>query len=169
MMFVSLGNSQDPPKLAPPEKEHEWLKQLVGEWETDAEAVMEPGKPPIKCKGTDTTRMLGGFWSVSEMKGEMFGTPVVGHLTLGYDAKTKKYVGTWVCSVDGHMWKYEGKVDGKTLTLDTEGPAAPGGKNAKMRDVIELKDADHKVMTSSLLGEDGKWVTFMTMNAKRKK
>jgi hypothetical protein len=69
----------------------------------------------------------------------------------------------WLC-------KYEGSVDGRVLTLNTEGPSpADPRKTAKMKDVIEVKSKDHKVLTSYIQGEDGKWVLFMTLNAKRKK
>jgi hypothetical protein len=161
----------DTPEMPKPQKEHEWLKQLEGEWVTDAECVMAPGQPPTKCKGTETVRMLGGFFSIGEMKADMMGIPMTGIMTIGYDAKAKKYVGSWVCSVEGHFWKYEGTLDdsGKVLTLNTEGPdmTAPG-KMAKMKDVIEIKDKNHRVMTSHMQGPDGKWVQFMTMNARRK-
>jgi hypothetical protein len=55
------------------------------------------------------------------------------------------------------------------LTLNTEGPsmAAPG-KMEKMKDVIEIQSKDHRVLRSYMQGEDGKWVQFMTMNARRK-
>ena len=162
--------AQDAPKPPTPQKEHEWLKQLDGEWETEAEMVMEPGKPPVKNKGVMSTRSLGGFWSSSEVKGDCGGTPFTGVMTLGYDARTKKYVGTWVCSMCDYLWKYEGTAAGNVLTLETEGPnPADPGKTVKMRDTIEVKDKDHTVMTSSMRGEDGKWVTFMTMTSKRKK
>jgi hypothetical protein len=161
----------DAPKPPAPQKEHEWLKQLEGEWVTEAEMLMAPGQPPMKWKGTETVRSLGGFWTVGEMKSEFMGTPVTGMMTLGYDPKAAKFVGTWVCSADGHLWKYEGTLDaaGKVLTLNTEGPdmSAPG-KLAKMKDVIEIKDKDHKVLTSSMQGPDGKWVQFMTMHLRRK-
>jgi hypothetical protein len=157
------------PKMPAPAKEHEFLKQFAGEWETDAEMVMEPGKPPVKSKGTESARMLGGFWLTSEMKGDCMGVTVTGHTTVGYDPKARKYVGTWVCSMSDWLCKYEGSADGKTLTLQCEGPAPKTGKTVKMKDVLELKGKDHKVLTSSILGEDGKWTVFMTMNAKRKK
>jgi hypothetical protein len=162
----------DPPAMPTPTKEHAWLNQLAGEWVCEAEAVMEPGKPPIKCKGTESVRSLGGFWTVGELKSEMMGVPMTGVMTLGYDAKLKKYVGTWVCSADGHLWKYEGTLDaaGKVLTLDTEGPdMTDPTRTAKMKDVIELKGPDQKVLTSHVQGPDGKWVRFMTLTAKRKK
>jgi len=40
-------------------------------------------------------------------------------MTLCYDPKAQKYVGSLVCSVDNHFWKYEGTLDaaGKVLTL----------------------------------------------------
>ena len=55
------------------------------------------------------------------------------------------------------------------LTLETEGPHPATGKTVKMKDVIEIKDKDTKMLTSSILGDDGKWVQFMNLTAKRKK
>lgn len=169
MTFVNRVPAEEAPKAPMPQKEHEWLKQLEGNWETDSEAILEPGKPPIKCKGTETVRSLGGFWSVGEMKSEFMGITVTGVMTLGYDPQKKKYVGTWVCSMCDVMFKYEGKLDGKVLILETEGPSPMTGKIVKMRDSIEMKGKDHKVMTSSILGDNGKWTPFMTLHARRKK
>ncbi len=46
---------------------------------------------------------------------------------------------------------------------------AAEGKMAKYKDVIEWKGADHRVMTSHMLGDDGKWRGFMTANYRRVK
>ena len=168
----SLARAEDPFKPPAPQKEHEWLKQFVGEWVNEGEIIMEPGKPPVKSKGTESTKLLGGFWLVSEMKGECFGVEMTGVMTVGYDAKKKKYVGTWVCSMCDWLCQYEGTVDatGKVLTLECEGPSPTDpGKVVKMRDVMELKDKDTRLLTSYIQGDDGKWVQFMTMTAKRKK
>src|SRR6185436_14528759 len=55
VVFLSLMGAglpaQDAPPTPKPQKEHEWLQQLVGEWETEGEAVAEPDKPPVKTKG----------------------------------------------------------------------------------------------------------------------
>jgi hypothetical protein len=171
-LLLSGGiRAADPPVGPAPTKEHEWLKQLEGEWVTETEALMGPGQPPIKSKGTEAVRSLGGFWTLGEIKSDFMGTPMTGIMTLGYDPKAKKYVGTWVCSADGHFWKYEGSLDaaGKVLTLNTEGPdmSAPG-KLAKMKDVIEIKDKNHRTLNSFMQGADGKWTQFMTMNVRRK-
>jgi hypothetical protein len=164
--------AQEAPKAPTPQKEHAWLQQFVGEWETEAEAVIEPGKPPMKCQGTEKARAIGGLWVVSEITSSLPGQTMTGLMTIGYDAEKKKYVGTWIDSMTPHLWKYEGSVDaaGKILTLEAEGPnMMVPGKMAKYRDVTELKNKDHKVLTSSMLGDDGKWTTFMTMQARRKK
>lgn len=176
VVTVLVGSSalraQDMPKMPPPQKEHEWLKQFAGEWETDAVLYMEPGKPPVRAKGSDSSRMLGGFWLVSDGKAEMMGMPFTSVFTLGYDPQKKKYVGTWVDSMTSYLWKYEGTVDtaGKVLTLDTEGPCptAPG-KVSKFKDVLELKNKDHRTFSSSMQGEDGKWTTMVTVDFHRKK
>ena len=159
------------PQLPGPEKEHEWLKQLVGEWEMESEMIMVPGQPPHKTKGKESVRAIGGLWVVSELTHESPMGPMTALMTLGYDPQKKKYIGTWIDSMMNHMWHYDGTLDatGKILTLESEGPnMMDPTKRAQYRDVIEIKNKEHKVMTSSALGEDGKWVTFGTVNFRRK-
>ena len=167
----SIVRAQQPEmKMPTPTKEHEWLGQLVGEWDSDMEAVMQPGQPPMKCKGTESVRKLGGFWVIGQGQGEMMGMKVQSVMTLGYDVNKKKYVGTWVDSMQNHMWKYEGTVDeaGKVLTLETEGPNMMTGGMSKFRDVIEVKGKDQKELRSMIQMPDGKWFTFATAKYTRK-
>ncbi len=159
------------PQMPKPQKEHQWLQQIVGEWEYEGECQGEPGKPPVKAKGTESGRLVGGFWAVLENKGEFMGSPFTGILTLGYDPEKKKYVGTWVDSMGSTLWQYEGALDstGKILTLETEGPCPmEPGKLMKVRDIIEIKGGDHKVFKGTI-EKDGKWETMMTMNYRRNK
>ena len=168
---VGVHASQEGSPMPKPVKEHEWLQQIVGEWDAVVEVKMDPAKPPEKSKGTESGRMIGGFWAVIENRGEMMGAPFTGILTLGFDPDKKKYVGTWVDSMSSYLWRYEGTVDptGKILTLETEGPSfeAPG-KMCKFVESTELKGKDHKVFTSKF-EKDGKWVTAVTIDYTRKK
>jgi Protein of unknown function (DUF1579) len=156
-----------------PQKEHQWLQKLVGEWTYEGEATMEPGKAPERFKGTDSVRSLGGLWVLGEGRGEMPGGGMETMLlTLGYDTQKGRYVGTWVGSMMTNLWVYEGSLDsaGKVLTLDTEGPSFAGdGKLAKYQDVITLESDDHRVLTSRALGDDGKWQQFMTSHYRRRR
>ena len=160
----------DPGQMPAPAKEHEWLQKFVGEWEAEVEVFMEPGKPPMKMKGFNRDRMLGGLWLISE--GGNDSMPYQFLLTLGYDPQKKKYVGSWTDTMTSYLWRYEGTVnaEGNILTLETEGPApmAPE-KHSKFREVTEFKTRDHRVFTSSILSDDGTWNTVLTVNARRKK
>ena len=158
---------------AEPQKEHHWLQKLIGEWTSEAEAAMEPGKPPEKFKGTERVRSLAGLWVVAEGEGEMpGGGRATTMMTLGYDPETKRYVGTWIGSMMTHLWVYAGALDPaeRVLTLEVEGPDMAGaGKMAKYRDVIEFKNPDHRVLTSHVLRDDGAWQQFMTAHYQRTK
>jgi hypothetical protein len=156
-----------------PQKEHQWLQKLVGEWNYQHECAVEPGKAAEAFRGTESVRSLGGLWIVAEGQGAMpGGGDWTTLMTLGYDPKTKRYVGTWIGSMMTHLWIYDGALEagGRVLALEAEGPSmTEEGKTAKYKDVIEFKSDDHRVLTSHVLGDDGKWNQFMTADYWRKK
>jgi len=157
---------------AEPQEEHAWLRRLVGDWSFEAEAVMAPGQPPMKSAGTESVRAIGALWVVGEGHGECpSGGPAHTVLALGYDPRTRRFVGTWVGSMMAHLWVYDGWLDdaGEALTLEAEGPAFSGdGAMAKYRDITEFRSADHRVLSSEVRGEDGRWTRFMTADYRRR-
>jgi hypothetical protein len=158
---------------AEPQKEHQWLQQLIGEWTYEAEATMEPGQPPAKFEGSESVRSLDGLWILAEGQGEMPGCGAATTvLTLGYDPQKQRYVGTWIGSMMTHLWVYDGTLDaaGKVLTLKAEGPHMTAeGTMAQYKDMIEFTSVDHRVLTSHMLGEDGEWHGIMRANYRRTK
>lgn len=152
--------------------EHRWLQKLVGEWTFENEAVMEPGKPPVKFTGSDSVRPLGDVWVLCEGQGEMPGGGIGTTLmTLGYDPQKKRFVGTFIGSMMTYLWLYDGELDAKKniLTLNAEGPSFTAeGKTAKYQDIIEFVSDDHRTLSSQMLMEDGTWHRFMTAHYRRK-
>jgi Protein of unknown function (DUF1579) len=165
IFLSSVVPAQNAPPSMVPDKEHKWLQQFVGEWVMESSGTMGPGQPEIKSKGKMKSRSMGGMWVLNEITMTIPGADINGVQILGYDPAKKKYIGSWVDSMNSHMWTYEGTVDeaGKKISLEADGPnfMAPG-KTTKFRDEYEFKSTDQVVATSSMLGEDGKWIVFMT-------
>jgi uncharacterized protein DUF1579 len=156
---------------AGPQQEHRWLDKLVGDWAYEGECSMGPDQSPSKNQGVEVVRSLGGLWTIGEGEGEMpEGGTAKTVMTLGYDPKDKRFVGTFIASMMTHLWTYSGSLDesGKVLALDAEGPSFTGEGTAKYRDSIEFIDDNHRVLTSHALGEDGEWHLFMTAHYRRK-
>ena len=155
---------------AKPQKEHQWLQKLVGEWTIEGEGQGPLGEPPHKSSGTERVRTIGDLWIVGEGEMEMAGEAGTTLLTLGYDPQKKRFVGTWVGSMMSNLWVYEGSLVGNVLTLDCEGPSFEGdGKTSRYRDIHEIKSDDQRELRSEILGDDGKWTQFMTATYRRKK
>ena len=158
---------------AEPHENHRWLQQLVGEWTCEGEAQMGPDKPPEKFIGTESVRAVGEFWILGEGRGPLpDGSASTMLLTLGYDQRRERFVGTWVGSMMPFLWVYDGALDQarKVLTLDCEGPDMTGaGGTAKYRDIIELVSGDHRVLRSNMQGADGQWQQLLETHYKRVK
>lgn len=156
--------------MAQPTREHAWLERFVGAWELELDMPMGPGKPTMKTRGSEQARMLGGFWLVSEGQNNDF--PFRCMLTLGYDSRKLKYVGSWIDTMTNYLWRYEGSVDpsGRILTLETQGPSPMAPDHfTKFREVTEFLSDDHRVFTSSMLDEEGNWQPCLTIHFHRKR
>lgn len=151
------------PEMPKPTKEHQWLKKFTGQWTTEAKGSAGEGQPEAIVKGTIKSEMMGGFWLVNTMDANFNGTPFKGVQTIGYDVNKKKYVGTWIDTMNGFMWQYTGVVenDGTKLSLYADGPdMTTPGKTAKYRDSYEFKSDNDMIVTSAVKGADGKWMIF---------
>lgn len=146
-----------------PVSEHEWLHNLLGEWKVESEMIMPDGSK-FKSHGTANVTSLGGLWAYSEGVDVMpDGTEMQSYFALGYDVSFKEYRGSMIMSASSHLWKYDGELsaDGKTMTLNCEGPSmTEDNKTALYRDVIELVDENNRTLTSSGQDETGEWVEF---------
>lgn len=170
-VLLTAPSTFEAQNAAKPPAPEAWLKQLEGEWEAESEMSAGPGTPAMKAKVTEKARTVG-IWMIWENDIKAEGFTITGIMTVGYDPEKKKFIGTWIDSMQTYLWKYEGTLDptGKILTLEAEGPSmATPGKMAKYRDIIEIKNKDHKVFRSAIQGEDGKWTTFLTSQSRRKK
>lgn len=157
-----------------PREEHRWLQKLVGEWDVETEAVMEPGKPPHKSTGTERVRAFGDLWIIAEASGQMpDGDTMRNVVTLGYDPEQQRFVGTFISDTMTKLWLYEGELESgkRTLSLYSEGPSLTGdGSTVRYRDSIEFVSDDHRIFRSQMAAEDGSWLEpMMTMHHRRKR
>jgi hypothetical protein len=153
-------------------KQHEWLRQLVGEWTFEHESPAGPDQPPQKFTGTDSVRMLGDVWAICEGSGPMpEGGTAHTIMTLGYDPQKQQFVGTFIGSMMTNLWIYEnGQLDeaGRALSLHAEGPSfSPEGGMAKYIDTIEFVSPDERLLRSQIQQPDGTWVEFMKATYRR--
>lgn len=152
-----------------PQAEHRWLQRMLGTWTMEGSCEMGPGTPSEKTTGTETVRALGGLWVLGESRGEMPGGGEAQNIiTLGYDPAKARFVGSFISSVMGNLWIYEGSLAGDVLTLDCEGPdfANPGQTRA-YKDILELVSDDHRTLTSRMKGPDGQWHQIMQAHYRR--
>ncbi len=174
-LVVVLGaaqlHAQEGMAMPKPGPEHELLKSDVGVWDATVESSMAPGAPPNVSKGTETNSLVGGFWLVSQFKGDMMGQAFEGLGTTGFDPGKKKYVGTWIDSMTPGLYTSEGTYDAASRTMTTwmEGPDA-SGKITKTRTTTQWQGADARVFTMyGPKGADGKEPVMMKITYKRRK
>lgn len=146
--------------------EYDVLKNDVGEW--DVKITNFASGIPEVTKGTESNRMLGDFWLISDFEGRMMGIEFKGHGSTGYDAASKKYVGTWVDSLSPGMMHLKGEYDKESKTLTLFG-MAPGmdGNPAKHRLTTVYKDGK-RVMTMYITLQGGEETKFMQLDYTKK-
>jgi uncharacterized protein DUF1579 len=145
-----------------PQQEHDWLRQLIGDWSYEMSDATSAG--------SERVRPLGDLWIVGEAKGRMpDGSDATSIITLGYNPQTRRFVGTWVGSMMTHLWVYDGELDaaGRVLTLSAEGPSMSDGTTTLYQDIITIHDPDRRTLTARVRGDDGSWKELMNMHFQR--
>ncbi|HKE00280.1 MAG TPA: DUF1579 domain-containing protein [Planctomycetota bacterium] len=150
--------------LPKPTKEHEWLKGRVGTWDCTVNAM------GAKSKGTETCKMLGDFWQISDFTGDFMGTPFFGHGTMTFDPMKQKYVGTWADSMAPMLIVMEGTADASGKKLTMKGMSLNmEGKMAEATMITEIKGPDEALFTMYESDKGANSPTAMTIEYKRRK
>jgi hypothetical protein len=135
----------------PPTAEHKILASEEGTWDAVVKSFEGgPGAEPTISKGTEVNTLLpGGLWLVSKFEGEFGGVKFEGRGQFGYDPNKKKYVGTWIDSMQPTMSLLEGEYDAKTKTMTYigEGTGPDGKTKYDQRMVTTTKSEGSRVFT----------------------
>lgn len=146
------------PEILP---EHRWLAQLVGEWRSEMELPSPDGGSPIIVRGTETVRLIGDLWLHLEGRSEMPGCGESHNImSVGFDPKSGRFVGTWMGSMMNYMWSYKGTLDqaAGVLTLESIGPRFDeSGESALYHDMITIVDSSHRVLNGKVQTREGGW------------
>jgi Protein of unknown function (DUF1579). len=160
----------EPPKPGP---EHAILAKDAGTWDAVIEMGGAGGAPAMSSKGVEVgTVGCGGLCLVVEFNAELMpGMPFSGRGLTIYDAKKKKYVGSWSDSMSGTLQISESTYDpaAKAVTGWMEGTDPASGTIVKTKAVTAYPDDDHRVMTMFVNGPDGKEMQTMKISYTRRK
>lgn len=141
-----------------PPKEMEVFQRDVGTWDCELSLYVDPAAEPMRSKAVEENEMLGGFWMISKFKGEISGAPFQGSGQFGWNANTKKYVGSWVDSMSPQATCMEGTWDEakKTMTMIGGSGDSSHGPGTQSKQVVVYEDDNHHTMTMYIQGPQGK-------------
>ena len=164
----SFAAEEEPHPMPQPTKEHKMLKFDVGTWDATIKIYEKPGAEPIESKAVERNAMVGGFWLVSRFNGSIGQMKFSGAGTFGYDPTEKKFVGTWVDSMNPYMLTMKGDYDESTKTLTMMGEnREPDGKVHKSKEISKRIDDDTRHFELHMQGEDGNYFKMMEIDYKR--
>jgi len=137
---------------ASPGEHHKALEHFIGKWDTACKMWMEgPGKPPSETKGTSEVKwILGGRYTLEELKSQIMGMPHIGMGITGYDNFKKQYVGFWIDNMSTAMFNTLGTMDasGKVLTsIGKMDEPMTGEKDKLVKYVLQIIDKDKHVFS----------------------
>ncbi len=164
--LVSQITAQQQPS---PSDEYKIVMMDVGDWAITGKMLMPEGFQEFK--GEEKIVAVGKFWTVSHYNPDMFGG-LKGSTTIGFDPKTKKFIGTWVDSFQPTVTHMKGTYDKKTKTMThvTTG-IGMDGKPMQGKIVIQYKNKDSHKFTmfhKDPTGQTDKMVKTMEMTYTRK-
>jgi hypothetical protein len=136
-----------------PGEAHALLARDVGTWDCKVTMHFEGG--PKEFTAVETNRLVNrGLHLVTTFEMPMGERTFTGHGLTGWDAKSKKYVGTWADSFTTTPARTEGTVDPETNTSTTHSTVVdPSGAELVQKQVTKWTGDDEKTFTIFLVIE----------------
>lgn len=148
-----------------------WLRRLVGAWTYEFSTAADAGEPVATATGTERVRAMGDAWVVAETEGRSAdGDASHSVTTIGFDRAKGRFTGAVAGTMAPFLFVYDGALseDGRSLILETEGPAlAEGRATDRYRDVLTFEGDDARVSRALVLEADGAWREFMSTRYRR--
>lgn len=155
-----------------PGEMHKWLASCDGEWTADVSMWMDPGKDPMKTKGSMTNKMImGGRYQEAHYKGDFMGQPMEGTGTTGYNNASKKFETTWIDNMGSGTMMMAGTMDPATKTISFTGSQTDPmtGKEMSIRETLQMVDDNTQLMTMYMTPEGGSEMKTMEIKYTKKK
>jgi hypothetical protein len=135
--------------------EFELLKKDVGEWDATITVTPGPGASPQESTGRLVGCLIsGGRWLITDFKNHTTGFE--GHGIYGYNAATKRYVGTWVDDMRGNIYVGEGQWDENCQTMTYVWNATmPNGQALSWKETSETVSENERVFRVLFPGPGG--------------
>ncbi len=145
-------------KMMAVNKNHAFLKNLVGEWDVKTKAWMEPGGEPTESHSFSSAEMImGGRFLRANFKGMMFGQPFEGLQIVGFDNHKEKIISLWIDSSSTTFFLTEGTLDLDNSTITEEGtwPDPMTGGVIEVKAITTLIGQDEYTYQMYMTGPDG--------------
>lgn len=125
---------------------HEKLKALAGQWETEVTCWMMDQDKPVTSKGSsDNKIIMDGRFIKEKFEGFFHGQPFYGLGLTGYDNTKGKFVSVWIDSTTTGIMQSEGVWSGNTLTWNGEYLDPFTKETKKSKSVLTfINDKEHK-------------------------
>jgi hypothetical protein len=171
LLSANVGFSQSESRMTPEQQKtmeayarvgalnenHEFLKQLVGEWNVTSRGWMAPGQAPLVTESKAKAELiLGGRFLMWRIQGTMFGQLFESVQIVGYDNRQKKYVTFWIDSTSTAFYMMEGTRQGNVMSDTGLWPDPVIGGREKVRDVLTVVGPDEFTFELFMVGADGK-------------
>jgi hypothetical protein len=146
----------------------------AGTWDAAVKMYFQgPNGPATESSGIETSELVsGGKYSRTTFKYKMRNREFEGHGLIGYDPRSKKYVGTWVDNFTTIPSQIQGTYDSTAKTLTIHNTVAdPSGSGIKTKQVTTFVDDKTKRLEIFMIVEDGgktQEIKLMQMTAKKR-
>ncbi len=168
----TFANAQD---LRKPGEAHQLFARDAGTWDCDVKMFHKgPKGPPTKSKGVEVNQLVcGGLYMQTSFTFQDRDRKFEGHSLMGYDPRSKKYVGTWVDNFTSVPSQIKGVYNKKAKTLTVHSVVVDGsGNEIKSKQITTWLDESRKKLEIFMVVEVGDKaidIKLMEMMAKKRK